>query len=83
MYDLRRRVLEERPGAGRKILEPGSQSNDQVGAGGRGIGDASSRDADTPQSLRMVPGQCALAGLRLAHGNAEYGGELGKLVARA
>src|SRR6202030_1292771 len=58
---------EERIGSGSKVRQAGAYSEDQIGVTGQGIRCGRAGDPDRPELKWMVPGQRALASLRLAN----------------
>ena len=61
------RVLERGPGGRDEVAHPGADADDEVGVPGQPVGREAARRPDRADVLRVVPGQRALAGLRLAH----------------
>ncbi len=65
-----------------KSAEPGPDGEDHVRLGGKRVGRRGAGDADGAGGLGMVPGERALAGLGLGHGDAVPLGEVGERLAR-
>ena len=71
-------ALEQGPGAGGEILQAGADGEHHVGLLGERVGGAGAGDADRAHVERMIMGDDALAGLRLADRNAVLRGEGGE-----